>query len=308
MSSLRIMAVAQVRTTAPRFAAGLLMAIVASGLGLGAAACSDDASNGSSEDPVGSPEASGGPSGAGPSGAGPSGAGPSGAGPSGAGPSGGVAPAGSSTGGNAGDAGSPTADAGSPTGTTGTGTDALRGYWVWEQRVDGTAVQTGPVDKGQMKLAFGTGNNKCHYIWNETTGSDFHTECTYSLTGNLVTFSAKADPDRTAAGWSCAHPTWTSWNDRPAIQYARYKFVGDRLWIGVNSYWGGVKGGNTSCKRFPFWESEGQARTTESWIVYKPVTRQEWYTKYAISTRCQGSAAECAPWPGCGAGDKAYVD
>ena len=193
-------------------------------------------------------------------------------------------------------------------GTTGTGTDALRGYWVWEKRVDGTVVQSGPVDKGQMKLAFGTGNNKCHYIWNETTGSDFHTECTYTLKGDLVTLSAKADPDATAAGWSCAHPSWTAWNDRPAIEYARYKFVGDRLWIGVNSYWGGVSGGNTSCKRFPFWESQGQATTVESWIVYKPVTRQEWYTKYAISTNCQGTMAECAQWPGCGAGDKGYVD
>jgi hypothetical protein len=197
------------------------------------------------------------------------------------------------------------ADAG---GTTGTGTDALRGYWVWEKRVEGTVVQSGPVDKGQMKLAFGTGNNKCHYIWNETTGSDFHTECTYTLKGDLVTLSAKADPDKTAAGWSCAHPSWTAWNDRPAIQYARYKFVGDRLWIGVNSYWGGVNGGTASCKRFPFWESEAQATTVESWIVYKPVTRQEWYTKYAISTNCQGTPAECAQWPGCGAGDKAYVD
>ncbi len=201
--------------------------------------------------------------------------------------------------------GSVPADAG---GATGTGTDALRGYWVWEKRVEGTAVQSGPVDQGRMKLAFGTGNNKCHYIWNETTGSDFHTECTYTLKGDLVTLSAKADPDKTAAGWSCAHPSWTSWNDRPAIQYARYKFVGDRLWIGVNSYWGGVTGGNTSCKRFPFWESEGQATTVESWIVYKPVTRQEWYTKYAISTNCQGTPTECAQWPGCGAGDKAYVD
>jgi hypothetical protein len=193
------------------------------------------------------------------------------------------------------------------------GPSSLAGYWVWEQRVQGTAVQSGPVDKGQMKVAFGTGNNKCHYIWNETTGSDFHTECTFAVVGDLMTLTAKADPDKTAAGYSCAHPDWTSWNDRPAIEYSRFKFVGDRLWMGVNTYWGfggGVNGvpTNGSLKRFPFWESSSQATTLESWIVFKRVTRAEWFGKYAISTNCQGTPAVCAQWPGCGAGDKPYVD
>jgi hypothetical protein len=171
--------------------------------------------------------------------------------------------------------------------------------------VRGTVVETGPVDRGQQKIAFGTGNNKCHYIWNETTGSDFHTECTYSVAGDMVTLTARADPDGTAAGYSCAHPDWTNWNDRPAIQYGRYKFEGGRLWIGVNAYWGFSAG---SHKRFPFWESKAQAAREETWIVYKPVTRAEWYGAYAISTRCQGAATVCAQWPGCGPGDKAYVD
>ena len=193
------------------------------------------------------------------------------------------------------------------------GSGALDGYWVWEQRVQGTEVQTGNIDTGQMKLVFGDGNRACHYIWNETTGSDFHTDCNYSVDGDLVTFEATPDPDETAAGYSCAHPDWTSWNDRPASQWGRYRIVGDRLWIGVNTYWGfggGVNSipSNGSLKRFPFWESEGQATTAESWIVFKPVTREEWYTTYAISTRCQGSEEVCAQWPGCGAGDKAYVD
>lgn len=137
----------------------------------------------------------------------------------------------------------------------------LRGYWVWEQRVQGTGIQSGDVDRGQMKVAFGDGNDRCHYIWNETRGSDFHTECTYSVDGDLVRFEATADADATAAGYSCAHPDWTSWNDRPAVQWGRYRFVGDRLWIGVNTYWGfggGVEGvpPNGSLKRFSFWESE----------------------------------------------------
>jgi len=173
----------------------------------------------------------------------------------------------------------------------------------------GTEVQPpAPLDAGQMKIAFGTGNNRCHYIWNETTGSDFHTECTYTASGDLVTYSAPADSDGTAAGYSCAHPDWTSWNDRPAVEWGRYKFVGDRLWLGVNAYWGGANGDNGSCKRFPFWESEAQATTEEAWIVFKPVSRDEWYTTYAISTTCQGDAQLCAQWPGCGPGDKGYVD
>jgi hypothetical protein len=203
-------------------------------------------------------------------------------------------------------------DPGGTTDPTG-GSGPLDGYWVWEQRVHGTEVQTGNIDRGQMKLAFGDGNSACHYIWNETTGSDFHTDCNYSVDGDMVTFEASADPDETAAGYSCAHPDWTSWNDRPATQWGRYRIVGDRLWIGVNTYWGfgggvGSVPSNGSLKRFPFWESEGQASTTESWIVFKPVTRDEWYSTYAISTRCQGSEEVCAQWPGCGAGDKAYVD
>ena len=192
--------------------------------------------------------------------------------------------------------------------------DILKGYWVWEKRVQGTVVQSGTVDKGQQKLAFGTGNNKCHYIWNEITGSDFHTECTYTVAGDLVTLTAPTNPGSTKAkGWSCAHPTWFSWSDRPAVQYSRYKFVGTRLWMGVNTYWG-FGGGvnnvpvNNSLKRFPFWESKSQAQKEASWIVYKPVTRAEWYGKYAISTNCQGTAAECANLPGCGYGDKKYVD
>jgi hypothetical protein len=189
----------------------------------------------------------------------------------------------------------------------------LDGYWVWEQRVQGTDVQSGDIDRGQMKIAFGDGNNRCHYIWNETTGSDFHTECHYETDGDMITFEASADPDGTAAGYSCAHPDWTAWNDRPAIEWGRYRFVGDRLWIGVNTYWGfgggvGSVPPNGSLKRFPFWESQSQATSEDSWIVFRPVTRDEWYTSYAISTQCQGAPDVCAQWPGCGPGDKGYVD
>ncbi len=42
--------------------------------------------------------------------------------------------------------------------------------------------------------------------------------------------------------------------------------------------------------------------------MFKPGTRAEWYGKHAISTNCQGDATVCAQWPGCGAGDKGYVD
>ena len=190
---------------------------------------------------------------------------------------------------------------------------ALDGYWVWEMRISGTTPQTGAVDKGQMKMAFGKGNDKCHYLWNETTGSDFHTDCTYSLTKDMITLVAPAGKDAKTAGYSCAHPDWTSWNDRPATQYSRYKFVGDRLWLGVNTYWGfggGVENipTNGSLKRFPFWESLDQASRLETWIVFKPVSKEDWFAEYAISTNCQGSASSCAKLPGCGSGVKPYVE
>lgn len=194
-----------------------------------------------------------------------------------------------------------------------TGTDPLRGYWVWESRIFGDIPQSGPIDTGQMKVAFGTGNDRCHYVWNETTGSDFHTRCTYSVIDDMVTFRADVRPDGMTDGYSCAHPDWNTWNDRPAVQWSRFRLDADHLWLGVNTYWGfggGVDGvpNNGSLKRFPFWESEGQARTEEAWIVFRRVTREEWFTTYAISTRCQGSPEVCATLEGCGPGDHPYVD
>ena len=105
----------------------------------------------------------------------------------------------------------------------GTGADGLTGYWVWDDRVADTrslgfAHLNG---RARMRMAFGAGNT-CHYIWNETTGSDFHTECTYKISGDMVTYTRTG----TVPGYSCTHPDWTSWNDRPAVQYGKYKFVG----------------------------------------------------------------------------------
>lgn len=193
------------------------------------------------------------------------------------------------------------------------GAKDLDGYWVWEQRVQNTQPQSGDVDKGQMKVAFSGSNGKCHYIWYETTGSDFHTPCTYSVSGDVISFSASSAQNDKAIGYSCAHPDWTSWSDRPATQYGRFKKEGSQLWIGVNTYWGFGGGVNNvpmngSLKRFPFWESLEQAKNELSWIVFKKVSRDEWFGKYAKSTKCQGSAEQCARLPGCGPGEKPYID
>lgn len=195
----------------------------------------------------------------------------------------------------------------------GASSSTLSGYWVWEKRVQGTTLQTGDVDKGQMKLAFGRGNNKCHYIWNETTGSDFHNDCSFDVSGDTVTFTRDAAQKDKPTGYSCAHPDWFSWNDRPAKQYARFKISGDRLWIGVNTYWGfggGVNNvpSNGSLKRFPFWESLIQAQKEESWIVFKLVSQDDWFGKYARSTKCQGNSAACEKLTGCGTGFKPYIE
>ena len=197
--------------------------------------------------------------------------------------------------------------------TSSHGSSQLNGYWVWEKRVEGTADQTGNIDKGQMKMAFSSDKSKCHYLWNEVTGSDFHTECKFIVKGDLLVLEAAKGIDASTSGYSCAHPDWTSWNDRPNIQYSRFKIVGDRLWLGVNTYWGfggGVKDvpQNGSLKRFPFWESQTQAETLVSWIVFKPVSKADWFLKYAISTNCQGSADKCDKLKGCGAGEKPYIE
>ena len=204
--------------------------------------------------------------------------------------------------GTAGTGGSAGSSGGSGGSAGGTASDDLTGYWLWEDRVAGNTSLGFAHLNGQarMRMAFGA-NNTCHYIWNETTGSDFHTPCTYTISGDMVTYTATADPDGTAFGYSCTHPDWESWNDRPAVEYGKYKFVGDRLYLGVNAYWG--FGGdvttsdgaqipkNGSCKRFGYWESLNQAMKEETWIVYKPVTKQEWESAGA------GSCAACATYP-----------
>jgi hypothetical protein len=90
-------------------------------------------------------------------------------------------------------------------------------------------------------------------------------------------------------------------DQRPPVQYGRYKFVGDRLWLGVNAYWG--FGGDVttsdgaqipksgSCKRFGYWESLNQATKEETWIVYKPVTKAEW------NAAGYGGCDACATFP-----------
>jgi hypothetical protein len=193
-------------------------------------------------------------------------------------------------------------------GGSGMSVDDLTGYWVWDDRVaDTRSLGFAHLNaRARMRMAFGAGNT-CHYIWNETTGSDFHTECTYKLSGDMVTYTRTG----TVPGYSCTHPDWTSWNDRPAVQYGKYKFVGDKLYLGVNAYWGfggGVTigsttiGANGSCKRFGFWESLGQADyggpsgTLPTWIVYKRVTKAQWdafgngcvaCATYAVPTVCR---------------------
>ena len=90
-------------------------------------------------------------------------------------------------------------------------------------------------------------------------------------------------------------------DQRPPVQYGRYKFVGDRLWLGVNAYWGfggdvtmsdgSYVGQNGSCKRFGYWESLNQATKEETWIVYKPVTKAEW------NAAGYGGCDACATFP-----------
>ena len=81
----------------------------------------------------------------------------------------------------------------------------LIGYWIKEKRMDGANEVSGDyVDGGRWRLAYDGVNG--HYIWNEVTGSDFQTEFTYTVNGDMITYEARKKTASGAAwGFSCAH-------------------------------------------------------------------------------------------------------
>jgi hypothetical protein len=194
-------------------------------------------------------------------------------------------------------------DASSTTGTTGNTTSAsstgsggsgsgggapssIEGYWVWTRQIEGgqTTLEITDADMegkvgpsgwegcpegilcthhGIHKVAFG-GNGRFHQQHNVFTSSDFQTLGAWSDGGDdLGGFERQAQ-------FSCAHPEEV--NADVVAGAFDYRLEDGELWIAVSGFFG-----------FAFADVEGEPT---SWIVYKPVTRDDYYGKYMIRV-CQ---------------------
>jgi len=162
----------------------------------------------------------------------------------------------------------------------------LQGYWVWKQEVDNGSVvltitdadmvgKVGPTGwpgcptgilcthYGIRKLAFGP-TGKGHYIYNVMTSSDYQFPGTYSVAGDVVTYVRLGK-------YSCAHPNDLDSNQ--STRYFRYKMVGaDELWVGVTTLGTGD---------VP-WATTAPPASPTRWVVYKRITKTEFYGKYMI--------------------------
>lgn len=181
----------------------------------------------------------------------------------------------------------------------GGGKSELSGYWVWVREVeDGeTVLEVTDEDMepkvgssgwpdcpdgilctryGIHKVAFSK-DGKFHYGYNVHTSSDYQTLGSLSTSGGVATYSK-------SVRFSCAHPEQT--NEEAREGTFRYKFKGDELWIGVSGF---------SAFEVPFFGSNDEEPT--KWLVFKSVTREDYYGKYMIRI-CQASGGSSCH-PGC---------
>jgi hypothetical protein len=205
------------------------------------------------------------------------------------------------TGGDAGSTtttGSGTTTTSSSTGSGGGGTggsapSSIEGYWVWTRQVENGAVTLEITDAdleakvgssgwegcpdgiicthyGIHKVAFG-GNGRLHQQHNVFTSSDYQTLGTWADGGaGVATYERQAQ-------FSCAHPEEV--NADVVAGSFDYKIDDGELWIAVSGFFG-----------FAFADVEGEPT---SWIVYKPVTHDDYYGKYMIRVCQPHDGFEC---------------
>ncbi len=261
----------------------------------GAAGAAQGGSGGSSAGGAGSGGSSAGASG----GAGTTGG--SGAGMSGS--SGQSGAAGASTGGVAGASGAGGAGSAGAGGGTSMPT-ALTGYWVWSKQIENGAVKLTVTEDdlqpkvgsmgwpgcpdgivcthyGIYKVAFGA-NGRFHHQENYTTSSDVQTFGTYQTpTSSTATFEREQY-------FSCAHPEVV--NMEKASGTFRYKFVDNELWLSVSGFGGFALA------------DDGNEPTR--WLVYRSVSRQDYYGKYMIRICQPHDGIMCQP----GCTDDSLID
>ncbi|MFH2007773.1 MAG: hypothetical protein ABI333_14420 [bacterium] len=173
------------------------------------------------------------------------------------------------------------------------GPTEVTGYWVWVRTVeDGATVQTitdadmepkvGPsgwpdcpsgilcTRYGIHKVAFGD-SGRIHYGFNVNTSSDYQTLGTFSAADGVGQVIKEVR-------FSCAHPGDTN-SDAATTDFV-YHFDGDELWLGVRSFSG---------FELPLTGTPETAPTR--YIVFKQVTREDYYGKYMIRI-CQASGGD----------------
>lgn len=194
------------------------------------------------------------------------------------------------TGGSAGSGGTTTSSGGGGgmAGTGGTGGSStgldVEGYWLWYQQVEDGAVvlqieeEDLQIDDwpgcpsgiicthyGIMKFAFGT-TGQAHFIYNVTTSSDYQTPGEYSVDGDLLHYLG-------SERFSCAHPDQDDQEERD--RYARVQMSDGNLWVSVTGFQG---------FQLPLFTDPPTDPTR--WIVFRPISRDDFYGKYMIRV-CQ---------------------
>jgi hypothetical protein len=201
-------------------------------------------------------------------------------------------PTGSSSSGSSSQSGSTGVSSGSggggasSSGTGGAPATEIDGYWVWTRQIEDGAVTLEVTDAdmeprvgssgwpgcpdgilctryGIHKVAFGE-NGRLHQQHNVMTSSDFQTLGTWADQGaGLGGFERQEQ-------YSCAHPDSVNADVVPGA--FRYRVEAGELWVSVNGFFG-----------FAF-SDPGVEPTT--WLVYKPVSREDYYDRYMIRV-CQ---------------------
>ncbi len=202
-------------------------------------------------------------------------------------------------GGGGGGTGGATSSGGGATSSSGTGGSTsssgsggstsdvdVEGYWLWYQQIedDQMVLQIEEEDLqiddwpgcpngiicthyGIMKLAFGA-TGRGHFIYNVMTSSDYQTPGQYTVDGDLINYVG-------SERFSCAHPDQDDQTERD--RYTRVQLVDGNLWVAVTGFQG---------FQLPF--SDEPPTDPNRWIVFRPISQQDFYGKYMIRV-CQGS-------------------
>jgi hypothetical protein len=175
-------------------------------------------------------------------------------------------------------------------------TPEVAGYWLWTEEVENGAVVRTIADAdmvpsvgssgwpgcpdgiictrwGIQKFALGA-DGSAHFIHNVNTSSDFHKKGSYSVNGDLVTFTF-------GENFSCAHPTQRDTDRR--VGYMRWKMEDGALWLSVTGF----------DSSYPFFDAPPESPTR--WVVFRGINFEDYDNRYMIRL-CQAATDDgCHP-------------